>query len=190
MEFFELMEKRRSVRDYEDKPVPLNLIQEMIDDGIKAPNAGNMQLWRFVVVNNKGVLKRISDQNKEAFLADIEQNEKSGWKVYEKAFRNPDYNVFYNASSALFVVGSAKARTLPLDASLFAAYFMLSAAARGLGTCWVAQGAAISDPAILEELGIPENYQIISAIIVGYPKSVPAMPDRKAAKILKVIESE
>jgi len=55
MDFFKLLEKRRSVRDYEDKPVPLHLIQEMIDDGIKAPNAGNMQLWRFVVVNDKGV---------------------------------------------------------------------------------------------------------------------------------------
>jgi len=47
MEFSELLDKRRSVRDFEDREVPLDLIQEIINESIKAPNAGNMQLWRF-----------------------------------------------------------------------------------------------------------------------------------------------
>lgn len=188
MDFFELLEKRRSVRDYEDRAVPMELIQEIIGDAIKAPNAGNMQLWRFVIVNNKGFMKRISDSNKANFLADLESNPNSPWKVYETALRNEAYNVFYNAPSVVFIVGTAKSATVPMDCSLAASYFMLSAAARGLGTCWVAQGGIIQDPDILAELGVAEKVRIVAPIILGYPKSIPPMVERKEPKILKIID--
>jgi len=71
--------------------------------------------------------------------------------------------------------------------TLLAAYSMLSAASKGLGTCWVAQGAQIKDPKLFEELCIPENYRIVAPIILGYPKSIPAMPPRKEPKILKIV---
>jgi nitroreductase len=187
MDFSKLLEQRRSVRDYEDKKVPLELIQEILDDAIKAPNAGNMQLWRFVIVNNKEWMKKISDANKKLFVADIEANPNSPWKGYEKQFRNENYNMFYNAPTLIYVVGTAKMQTIAADGALLAAYFMLAAANRGLGTCWVAQGAEVKDPAILSELGIPENYRIVAPIILGYPKAIPPMPERKEVKILKII---
>ena len=187
MDFSELLDKRRSVRDYEDKEVPMDVINEIISDSIKAPNAGNMQLWRFIIVNNKEQVKRLSDLNKKAIIADIEKNPKSGWKGYESTIRNEDYNVFYNAPALIYIVGTAKAGTVPWDCSLLAAYLMLAAADRGLGTCWVAQGAAIRDPEVFNEIGLPENYRIIAPIILGYPKTIPPMPERKEPKILKVI---
>jgi len=187
MDFFELLDKRRSIRDYEDKEVPMDLIKEIINDAIKAPNAGNMQLWRFIIVNGREQLKRLSDLNKETIISDIEKNPNSPWKDYESTVRNKDYNVFYNAPYLVYIVGTAKSGTISADCSLLAAYFMLSAAARGLGTCWVAQGAVIRDPEILNEIGLPENYKIIAPIILGHPKSIPPMPERKEPKILKVI---
>jgi nitroreductase len=187
MDFSELMDKRRSIRDYEDKEVPLDLIKEIINDSVKAPNAGNMQLWRFVVVNSKEWMKKISDSNKKGFLADIEANPNSPWKGYEAQFRNDDFNIFYNAPSLIYIVGTAKMQTITADCALFAAYFMLNAAARGLGTCWVAQGAQINDREILDEMGIPENYRIVAPIILGYPKTIPDMPERREPKLLKVL---
>ena len=187
MDFFKLLEKRRSVRNFEDKEVPFELIEEIIKDAIKAPNAGNMQLWRFVVVNNRKWLKKISDANKKGFLADLDSNPNSPWKGYEAQFRNEDFNIFYNAPALVYIVGTAKMQTIVQDCSLVGAYFMLSAAARGLGTCWVAQGAFIEDKEILAELAIPENYKIVAPIIIGYPKQVPSMPPRKEPKFLKVI---
>ena len=187
MDFFELLDKRRSVRDFEDKEVPQDLIEEMINDVIKAPNAGNMQLWRFVVVNNREFMKKISDANKKGFIADLDTNPKSPWKGYEAQFRNEDFNIFYNAPALLYIVGTAKMQTIVEDCTLAGAYFMLSAAARGLGTCWVVQGKFIEDKEILAELGIPENYKIVAPIIFGYPKEVPSMPPRKDPKFLKVI---
>jgi nitroreductase len=187
MDFFELLEKRRSVRDYEDKEVPLELVQEIINDTIKAPNAGNMQLWRFVIINSREWLKKISDSCKQTIVSDIDSNPNSGWKSYESAMRDENFNMFYSAQSLVYIVGTAKSQTIVWDCSIAASYFMLSAAARGLGTCWVAQGAQLSDPEMLAELGIPENYRIVAPIILGYPKSIPPMPERKEPKILKVL---
>jgi len=187
MDFSELLDKRRSVRDFEDKKVPLEVIEEIINDAIKAPNAGNMQLWRFVVVNDKEYIRKISDANKKGFLADLDANPNSPWKGYEAQFRQDDFNIFFTAPSLVYIVGTAKMQTIVQDCSLVGAYFMLSAAARGLGTCWVAQGAFIEDKEILAELAIPENYKIVAPIIIGYPKEVPSMPPRKDPKFLKVI---
>jgi nitroreductase len=188
MDFSELLTKRRSVRNYQDKPVPTDIICEIIQDSIKAPNAGNMQLWRFVIVNNRQWMNKISDACKKTILMDIAENPASGYKVYEAAVKNPDYNVFYNAPALVYIVGSAKARTLPVDTGLLAAYFMMAATARGLGTCFIAQGGELKDPEMLAELGIPENSRIYAPIIIGYPKTVPPMPDRKEPKILKTIQ--
>ena len=187
MELSELLEKRRSIRDFEDKEVPLEVIQEIIADSIKAPNAGNMQLWRFVIVNGRDRLKEISDACKKTILNDIENNPNSGYKGYEAQVRKEDYNVFYNAPALVYLVGTAKAATLPVDCGLLAAYFMLSAVSRGLGTCFIAQGAELKDPQMLEELGIPDNYRIVAPLILGYPKAIPAMPPRKEPKILKIL---
>ncbi len=187
MDFTELLEQRRSVRDYEDKQVPLELIEEIINDATKAPNAGNMQLWRFVVVNDKSYMKKISDANIKGFLADLDSNPNSNWKGYEAQFRQEDFNIFFSAPSLVYIVGTRKMQTIKQDCALAGAYFMLAAANRGLGTCWVAQGAFIEDKEILAELAIPENYDIVAPIIIGYPKQVPPMPPRKDPKLLKVI---
>ena len=187
MDFFELIKVRRSIRDYEEKDVPIQVIKDIINDSITAPNAGNMQLWRFVIVNSREWVKKCSDASKKAILEGIEKDPNSPMKGYAGTLKNKDFNVFYNAPAVVYIVGTAKAGTLVADCSLLTAYFMLAAAARGLGTCWVAQGAEIADPELREELGIPENYSIVAPIALGYPKTIPKMPARREPKILKIV---
>ena len=187
MDYGELMEKRRAIRDYQDKEVPLEVVREIINDSIKAPNAGNRQIWGFVIVRNKARMKELSDLNKKTVLAGIEANPNSPMKVYEQMLRNEDYNVFYNAPCLVYITGPAKAPTLAADCALLAAYFMLAATARGLGTCWIAQGGFIRDPEILKDLGLPDGHQLVAPIILGYPKAIPPMPERNAPNILKVL---
>ena len=187
MDFRELLEKRRAIRDYADKEVPIEVVKEIIGDAIKAPNAGNRQIWSFIIVRNKNHLKALSDLSKKTALAGIEQNPNSPMKVYEDMLRNEAYNVFYNAPCLVYIVGPAKAATLAPDCALLAAYFMMAATVRGLGTCWIAQGGFIKDPEVLKELGLPDGYQLVAPIILGYPKSIPPMPERKEPNILKII---
>jgi len=187
MDYLELLKNRRAIRDYQDKAVPSEIIQEIINDAVKAPNAGNRQIWSFIIVNNKDLLKPISDSNKKMILDGIERNPNSPMKVYEKTLRDENYNVFYNAPCVVFIIGPAKAPTTSVDCALVAAYLMLAATQRGLGTCWSAQGGLIRDKEILQELGLPEGQEIIAPILLGYPKSIPAMPERKPANIIKVL---
>ena len=59
MHFDELLIKRRSVRDFEDQSVPVEMIKALINDSIKAPNSGNNQSWKFIIVNNREFIKRM-----------------------------------------------------------------------------------------------------------------------------------
>jgi nitroreductase len=186
MDFKELLVKRRSVRDFEDKPVPLDRVKEILDDAVKAPSAGNRQPWKFIVVSNKAFIKKISDSSRDVILKGIEKNPNSPMKKYEQTLRQKDYNAFYNAPCLVIMVGP-ETPTVRMDIALAACHFMMSATTRGLGTCWIAQGAEVRDPELLAEIGVPEGHRIIAPIVLGYPKSIPPMTERSAPVILKVI---
>ena len=187
MNFDELLIKRRAVRDFDDRSVPVELVKALINDSIKAPNSGNNQAWKFIIVNNREIISRMSDAGKAAILADIATDPDSPMKRYEGHLRNDRFNVFYNAPCLVCIVGMTNDLTAAMDCALAGSYLMLSATAKGLATCWVALGAEIRDPALLNELGMPEGYRIYAPIVVGYPKAIPDMPERKEADIIKII---
>ena len=54
MELFECIKTRRSIRKYQDKEVPWDLVANIIDAGRLAPSAGNLQNWKFIVVLDEG----------------------------------------------------------------------------------------------------------------------------------------
>jgi nitroreductase len=185
--FTELLTKRRSVREFEDRDVPRTLVEEIIKDSCFAPSARNGQPWHFIIVNNRGVIKKLSDESKRNVLDEIENNPDSSLKPYEALMKDEKFNVFWDAPCLVYIVGPDSARSLDVDCALAASYFMFSATVRGLGTCWVAMGSLIKDPAMLQEIGRPEGYRIVAPIILGYPRILPEMPPREEPKIIKVI---
>ena len=187
MDFKELLEQRRAVRDFEDKEVATDVLKEMVDDAIMAPNASHRQPWKFVIVNNKTMMKRMSDASKKTIIAGIEKDPNSPMKGYLAVLQDENFNVFYNAPALICVVSKIKGALHDVDCALTASYLMFSATSRGLGTCWVAQGAEVRDEDLLRELAIPEGYRIYAPIIVGYPKMIPPAPERKPVDILQII---
>jgi nitroreductase len=65
---------------------------------------------------------------------------------------------------------------------------MNGAAVRGLGTCWVNLGADIRDPGLRDELGLTDELKVVAPVIIGYPESIPPVPQRKSPDILKIIK--
>ena len=59
MELMEGLLTRRSVRKYQDKPIPKEVVEQIVKAGEYAPSAHNTQPWEFVVVKDKEVAKRI-----------------------------------------------------------------------------------------------------------------------------------
>lgn len=68
-EFYQLMSKRRSVRDFSDQPVPASVLEDAILAAGTAPSGANMQPWHFVVVQDPEVKQKIRE------AAEIEERE-------------------------------------------------------------------------------------------------------------------
>jgi len=186
--FDELIQKRRSVRDYDERAVPLSVIKEIITDACEAPSAGNRQPWGFVVIADRDMMKRLSDESKKKLLEDMSVIRSPILRMYRGILSDPQFNVFYNAPCLVYITGPKKVHSAPADCSLAAAYLMISAALRGLGTCWVDLGAYIRDPYLLEKIGVPGSHSIIAPVIIGYPKKIPARPSRRKPRIFKIIK--
>ena len=184
MQFLELLEKRRSVRKYLDRSIPIEVLKKIIDDCTLAPSAGNEQPWKFIVVQNTDLLRQISDDCKESLLSRIKDNPNDYAKKYERMLQNPSFNIFYNAPCLVLIFGESGVKNLQYDCTLAASYFMLSAADRGLGTCWINFAKEIKNPDILEKIGITDKHIIVAPIIIGYPEFQPKPPARKNACIL------
>ncbi len=188
MEYGELLIKRRSIRSFKDAPVANEVLLEMIRESTLAPSSGHSQQWRFVIVNNRGMMKRISDESKKNILKRIEDNPNDYAKRYEAGMRNPDYNVFYNAPALVIIAGPSEYRNLLVDCALCAAYLMNAATSRGLGSCWVNLGSDVREPALRGELGLTDDLRIVAPLIIGYPESIPTPLKREEPVILKMIK--
>lgn len=80
-EFFALMNRRRTVRDFSDREVPLEIIENAIRTAGTAPSGANMQPWRFVVVRDAETKRRIRE------AAEAEERESYDHRMSEKWLR-------------------------------------------------------------------------------------------------------
>lgn len=187
MTFSELLQKRRAIRDFEEKEIPLKIVEEILRESTLAPSASNNQPCRFAVVSCRKTIKALSDESKVNLLRDNSENKIKLNPSYIGLLQDENFNVFYNAPCVIYIVGPKSVGSLDVDCALMASYIMFGAAARDLGTCWVALGANIRDPQLRAQLGIPEHYRIVAPIIMGYPKTIPPASERHAPEILRVI---
>lgn len=188
MDYNELFINRRAIRNFKDEPVATEILLDIIHESTFAPNAANSQQWKFVVINNRDMIKCISDESKKNLLKRIEENPSDFVKKYETVLRKADYNVFYNAPALIIIAGPSDYRSLLIDSALCAAYLMYAAVARGLGTCWVNLGSDVRDPQLRSELGLTEDLKIVAPVIIGYPASIPPAPGRERPVIMKIID--
>ena len=187
MDFKNFLINRRSIRDFQDREVPLSVVREILQDTCMAPTASNAQPCRFIIIRDRGMIKRLSDESRRNLLDDLAGNPDAPMKRYEAALRDDAFNVFYNAPCLIYIMGSREIASLEVDCALTAAYLMFSAASRGLGTCWIGLGAHIRGHEILREIGVPEGSRIVAPIILGYPTAIPPVSERHTPDIVRVI---
>lgn len=103
MTFEELILKRRSIRNYQDIPVPKETIMSIIQDYAYAPSSGNEQPWRFVIVTNRRLMKTILDESKVNRLYRIACDPNDYANKYENILGQKDFNIFYNAPCVVYL---------------------------------------------------------------------------------------
>jgi len=150
--FIELLRKRRSIRQFEDKPVSDEQCDILIEAALRSPSSRGFNPWQFVVVKDKERIAQLSQA-----------------KSHGSAFLK-------NAPLAIVVCAdTSKSDVWIEDASIAAIIIHLAAADLGLGSCWAQMrlrsrddGTPASDY-ISNLLDLPEHIQVQAVIGIGHP---------------------
>ncbi len=187
-DIIEIIKTRRSIRNYREDPVSDEDIKFIIDCAIYAPSGMNMQPWSFLVIHNKEVIRKLSENGKKAMIPLAEKIVNDPAKVpgFISFLKNKDNNLFYNAPLLIIILGNKRSVTADWDCAMAAQNMMLAAHSRGIGSCWVGLSMpALMDEKILQELGAPPGYKAVAPLIFGYPqnKTTTPIPERREPEI-------
>jgi nitroreductase len=156
---------RRSTRTYDDKPVPKELIEKVIESGTWAPTGVNRQPWKFIVIEDKKIIKYVSVETKKAVSAAM-----PSWSAQFKTERDI---ICYDAPVLIFICTQTDERWGEinlLDSVLAAQNMFLKAYDLGLGSCYMGYVDFLA-PDVLKKAGVPEGYEMQVPLIFGYPKT-------------------
>jgi nitroreductase len=170
LELLDAIYSRRSVRKFSNQPVQRKLIETLLNAAVQAPSASNSQPWAFLVIQDSAVMRDLSDKSKQELLDNMENI--PGLVRYRALLSNKDFNIFYNAPALVVILAKPAGMHPNEDCCLAAQNFMLAAHDLNLGTCWIGFAvAALNASETKKALKIPEAYQVVAPIIIGYPES-------------------
>jgi len=177
----EAIRKRRSVRSYQGKAVPRDIVNAIIEAGNEAPSAMNSQPWRFVVVEDgeaKKKLLRAALPNARKILDLVKDADPARHEALTKRLNDLPDPVYYSAPVVVFVIGSG--RYADHSCPLACENMMLAAHSMGLGSCWVGFGSMVTDDVeVKRTLDLKEDEKIFGPILLGYPEGYPERPQKK-----------
>lgn len=179
MDALEAIASRRAVRQYTGEIVEERIVRDLLNAATLAPSAENEQPWCFTVIQDKEMLKRLSDHAKQQVYGNRE-----GSKQEHLAF-DPEFDIFYNAGTLVVFWVHPIGNHPDWDCCFAAENFMIAARGMGLGTCPIGLAwPALSLPEVKEELNVPPECTAIVPIVVGYARDFPPTPARHPVEIL------
>ncbi|MBD3388833.1 MAG: nitroreductase family protein [Candidatus Altiarchaeales archaeon] len=166
MEIEECIRGRRSVRHYSDEPVSKDHIEAVLEAGVWAPTGMNRQPWKFIVVEDKDVIKLVSDEAKK-LVSEVMPN-------MAEMMDSEDDVICYRAPVLILICAESDERWSQvnlLDSVLAAQNMFLKAHELGLGTCYMGFVALLKQkPGILGTIGVPDGLELMVPLILGHPK--------------------
>jgi nitroreductase len=152
MAFLDLVQKRKSVRQYKEQMVEDETLRVIIEAGRLAPSAANYQPWYFIVVKDSGLKEKIA----EAYSP---------------------FNLAHYKSAPIFIVVCGDHQKswhrdddgkdyCDVDIAIAVDHITLAAADLGLGTCWI---CGFDPQKCSEVLNLPQHVEPIAILHVGYP---------------------
>ncbi len=151
----EFIKNRRSIRSFQDKQVPDNEVQMILEAGRWAPSASNKQPWEFYVIRDKEILKEIS---KSAIYGRHIKRAPFAIAIIGKKTTSPNYYI--------------------QDTTLASMTMMLMAWSLKIGTCWT---GALNRKKIKLLLSLDENDYLLTVLPMGYIKGNIPKPTLRAA---------
>ena len=153
MSLIDLILSRRSIRKYEKKEIPEEVLNQIFEAGQNAPSAANKQPIRFIILKEQEIKKNLSGTFSR-FLKD----------------------------SPVVIVGCADVKALltgkwaVVDTTIAIQNMVIAAWALGVGSCWI---GSFDEKKVKELLKIPERWKVVALLTFGYPSEQPKQRKKK-----------
>ena len=187
MEFYDVINNRRTIRDFENETIPEDAIERIISAAFRAPTNDHMRDWHYIIINDKGtaaklldiIPKEISDEDMDALIRDWNLND----SVQQECYRNAvpkQYRMLFDASLIIIPLLKQKTDILRPDnishlngfASVWCSIenIFLAATAEGYG-CNLRIPLGDEAEYAKKVLGFPDEYLMPCFIGIGKPKT-------------------
>ena len=169
MELLQAIHTRRSVRSFEDREVPLDVIREILEAGVRAPNGGNRQPWRFVVVRDRAKIQAFDPIAHQACV------ERAPAVLVACADPHDTWDR-YDENDQCWL----------LDTCAAIQNMLLAIHDRGMGAVWV---ITFSKHTVRALTGIPKHWQIVAIVPFGYPDGEAPISSRRPTSEVAFLDS-
>lgn len=210
----QLIKGRRSIRRWQDKNVPEELLVQAVELAIWAPNSGNQQNWRFHIIIDRNTIRAIAsamqnsiDQMASWTEADTFRGEVKRWQEQACFFRDAPAAIAVSAGQYQSLVDKILSLREKSDtqatvirnwrsivgsriqtAASATAYLLLILHQMGLGAVWMTGISQIKGE-IEKILQVPAGWDIVAFIPVGYPAGAPPSSQRKpVSEVCQVVK--
>jgi nitroreductase len=210
--FEKLIKGRRSIRQWKKEKVPDDLLKKAIELATWAPNGGNYQGWRFILVKNKDVIEKMANAVQSVADRIASWSETTEWqedvKRYQKNasfFRNApvciavftgDYQSVmdkvliaresFDSEAKKILAFRRSAPTAIQSAAASATTMLLAFHQMGLGAVWLV-APLMAKKEIEGLLNVPANLSLICLVAVGYPNESPQKDRKPVDEVLKFV---
>lgn len=187
METREVLLTRRSVRRYQPDPIAPQDLEEIIEAGLYAPSAINLQHWYFVVVQSPQAMEQlrgIMGQVFGKFRPVLEQRFAKNPEAVEDTHRFLDslggapvcVLAFFLKNDYPDRDGAMQSVSAAIENLLLAAWD------KGIGSCWLSAAQRMGFGPALQEAFAPDKGEFVAAVTLGYPEIVPKAPRRREGR--------
>lgn len=180
------LRSRRSIRNYQDKPVPREELTKLINIARLAPTAENSQGISYVVVEDKKLIEKAAE-----ITIQMAENSPLRDQVEEAiiSYRKDGMDsIFRGAPNLILTIADKDLRSARDNSVSSLTYLELYAPSLGLGSCWAGifeYCAGVENSPMPELFNIPEGKKITGAVMVGYPKySYRRLVDRNPLEVV------
>lgn len=178
MEMKDYFSNRVTIRKYEDKKIPKETIDSILEKAMRAPTCGNMQLYSVVVTQDAARKKELAQYhfNQPAAtgcdtILTVCADFKRFCQWCEASGARPGYSNFHSFIMAL------------TDAVIYAQQIVTIAEMNGLGTCYLGT-VNYNAKEISDFLNLPDHVVPVASISLGYPAETDGQPDRLPLKAI------
>jgi len=152
MDVFEAIKNRRSVRAYQDRPIPEHITHTLLSAIRYAPSGCNLQPWHFVLVKDTQLRQKLAEAcAKQMWIA------QAPLIIAACGFPKRAYQK----------IGGSR-NCAEIDVTIALDHLSLAAVEQGLGSCWI---GAFDEQQVKSLLAVPDDAQVVALMTIGYPAS-------------------